>query len=94
MSININTTDYIKYKKAVIDGVELGVRIMSSAEVLEITNLQEQLQDDKSNGAEAIQRMVDIMFDLYDKPDEARKTLKGLSLEAMTEIYQKIINEG
>lgn len=92
MTISINTSDYIKYKKAKIDGVELGVRAMSSAEVLEITNLQKQLQNDKSEGIEVVQRIVEIMFGLYDKPEEARKVLNGLSVEALSDIYQNIMN--
>lgn len=91
MAISINTSEYIQYKKAIIDGVELGFRILSSAETLEIIGLESQVQNDPKNQTEALKRLLDIVFATCDKPDKAREILSDLSFDAVMDIYDRII---
>lgn len=89
--ININTSEFVQYKKAIIDGEELGFRIPSSAETLELIDLKEQATDSKENQAKAVSRLLDILFSMCDKPDKAREILANLPVEAVMNIYNRVI---
>lgn len=89
--ITINTSEIIKYKKAIIDGVELGIRALSSAETLEIVDLQEQIKDKDANGVEIMKRLMEMVFGAFDKPDEAKKVLKDLPFDAIMDIYKRVM---
>lgn len=84
MTVNINTSELITYKKAVIDGVELNVRPFSSAGTLEILNLQE---ESKKEGVDQVglgKRLDELAFVVYDAPDKAKEVMGSLSLDATT----------
>lgn len=89
--ITINTSEVIKYKEAIIDGVELGVRALSSAETLEIMDLQEKVKNENSNRSEIMRRLVDMVFDAFDKPDKAREIMGTLPVDAIFDIYKRIM---
>lgn len=89
--VNISTSEFIKYKPAIIDGVELGFRIPNSAETLELIELQEQTNKDKTNRSKSVSRLVDIVFNLCDQPDKAREILSDLPVEAVMDIYTRVI---
>lgn len=91
MTININTSEYTTYKKAIIDGIELGVRAMSTAETLEVASLQEQLSSSGKDKGITISRFLDILFNLFDKPDKARKILSNLPADAIADVYKRIM---
>lgn len=89
--ISINTSEFINYKKAIIDGVELGFRVANSAEALELLELQEQAQNKPGDKRKIIGRLLDIVFNTCDKPDKAKEILAGLSFEAVFDIYKRVI---
>lgn len=89
--ITINTSEIIKYKPAVIDGVELGARPLSSAETLEIMGLQDAVTKEGSDKADIMRRLVRMVFDAFDKPEEAAKVLGGLPVNAVFDIYKRIM---
>jgi len=37
--------------------------------------------------------LSDILYSVFDKPDEARKVLAKVPIEGILEIYQKIVGE-
>lgn len=89
--ININTSELIKYKKAIIDGAELGFRVLSSAETLEILELQEQVKTGKVEQATTIKRLLEIVFSACDQPERAKEILAGLAFDAVLDIYRRVI---
>ena len=90
MTISINTSEYTKYKEAEIDGELLKIRPMNSAETLALMQMQ---KVSKENGAEALEKMINLFMGLFDKPERAKELLKNLSVDALAEIYQKVMAE-
>ena len=71
---------------------------MSSAQTLSYVDLCDELKEAKSTNdptrvKEAIRYLNDILFSVFDKPDEARKVLAKVPIEGVLEIYQKIVGE-
>jgi len=98
MSVSISTSVYTKQITAEIDGVEFKVTPMSSAQTLSYVDLCDELKEAKSTNdptrvKEAIRNLNDILFSVFDKPDEARKVLAKVPIEGVLEIYQKIVGE-
>ncbi len=90
MTISINTSEYTKYKEVEIDGELLKIRPMNSAETLALMQMQ---KVSKENGAEALEKMINLFMGLFDKPERAKELLKNLSVDALAEIYQKVMAE-
>ena len=90
MTISINTSEYTKYKEVEIDGELLKIRPMNSAETLALMQMQ---KVSKENGAEALEKMINLFMGLFDKPERAKELLKNLSVDALAEIYQKMMAE-
>ncbi len=98
MSVSISTSVYTKQITAEIDGVEFKVTPMSTAQSLSYIDLCDELreaQTDRDSGKikEAIAKLDEILFSVFDKPDEARKVLAKVPIEGVLEIYQKIVDE-
>lgn len=91
MTISISTSEYIKYKQVIIDGTEIGLRLPSSAESLAIAALQREYNENGSDQAEILAKLIDMLFNLYNDPEKARKMLDNLSLDALLDIYQKVM---
>lgn len=91
MTISINTSEYIKYKEVIIDGQKLGLRMMNSAETLSLASLQRELQEKDVNQPDIMRRLVDMFFNLYDDSDKARELLGKLSIDALSDIYKKVM---
>ena len=71
---------------------------MSSAQTLSYVDLCDELKEAKSTNdptrvKEAIRNLNDILFSVFDKPDEARKVLANVPIEGVLEVYQKIVGE-
>lgn len=71
---------------------------MSSAQTLSYVDLCDELKEARSTNdptrvKEAIRNLNDILFSVFDKPDEARKVLAKVPIEGVLEIYQKIVGE-
>lgn len=90
MTISTNTSEYTKYKEVEIDGELLKIRPMNSAETLALMQMQ---KVSKENGAEALEKMINLFMGLFDKPERAKELLKNLSVDALAEIYQKVMAE-
>ena len=98
MSVSISTSVYTKQIIAEIDGVEFKVTPMSSAQTISYVELCDELKEARVSGElsrikEAIKNLNNILFSVFDKPDEARKVLEKVPIEGVLEIYQKIVNE-
>lgn len=98
MSVSISTSVYTKQITAEIDGVEFKVTPMSSAQTLSYVDLCDELKEarntnDLTRVKEAIKNLSDILYGVFDKPDEARKVLAKVPIEGILEIYQKIVGE-
>lgn len=94
MSVSISTADYTKQIVGRIDGVEFTVTPMSSAQTIEYIELCEELgKAEGERPKEILKRLDEIMFSVFDKPDEARKVLEKVPIEGVFQIYQKIISE-
>ena len=63
---------------------------MNSAETLALMQMQ---KVSKENGAEALEKMINLFMGLFDKPERAKELLKNLSVDALAEIYQKVMAE-
>ena len=71
---------------------------MSSAQTLSYVDLCDELKEarntnDLTRVKEAIRNLSDILYSVFDKPDEARKVLAKVPIEGVLEIYQKIVGE-
>lgn len=88
--ININTTEYIKYKEAIINGVEFKFRNPTSAETIEILDLQEKFKDGKG-GIRGVAQLFDWVLKMCDKPDKAREVFDELPIESIVDIYKQIM---
>ena len=71
---------------------------MSSAQTLSYVDLCDELKEARSTNdptrvKEAIRNLNDILYSVFDKPDEARKVLAKVPIEGVLEIYQKIVGE-
>lgn len=98
MSVSISTSVYTKQITAEIDGVEFKVTPMSTAQTLSYVDLCDELKEarnigDLTRAKEAIKNLSDILYSVFDKPDEARKVLEKVPIEGVLEIYQKIVGE-
>lgn len=98
MSVSISTSVYTKQITAEIDGVEFKVTPMSSAQSISYVDLCDELAEAKASRElarikEAIKKLDEILFSVFDKPDEARKVLVKVPIEGVLEIYQKIVGE-
>lgn len=91
MTISINTSEYIKYKEVIIDGVKLGLRMMNSAETLALMSLQREIKEKDANQTEIVERLVEMFFNLYDNPEKARGLLGKLSIDALSDIYKRVM---
>lgn len=91
MTISINTSEYIKYKNAIVDGTEVQARAMNSAESLTMLSLQRSLQDSDEDKAEVMKKLTTLYFGLYRDPEEAQKILGDLPFDALFDIYAKIM---
>lgn len=91
MPVSINTSELVTYKKAIIDGVELGVRPLSSAETLEILNLQEESQKDGADQTQVVKRLTELAFGVYDNPEKAKEIMSCLSFASIMDIYKRIL---
>lgn len=94
MTISINTSVYIKNKYVEIDGVPFTVRPMNTADTLALAALQRESTTKNSDQSEVLNKILDLYFNCFDKPDSARELLKNLSIDALMDIYQKIMAEG
>lgn len=96
MSISISTTSYTKQIPVEIDGVDFKVTPMSSAQTIAYINLCEDL--DKAQETEKIKSVIkqleEILYSVFDKPEEARKVLAKVPIQGVFDIYQKIVAEG
>ena len=95
MSISINTSEYTQTKKIVIDGEELRIRPMSSAETLTLSSFGGEMQELQEAGdtkgiAKLLNSLADMYFGLYNKPEIARKLLLPLSYNDWFDIYNKV----
>lgn len=98
MSVSISTSVYTKQITAEIDGVEFKVTPMSTAQTLSYVDLCDELKEarnvgDLARAKDAIKNLSDILYSVFDKPDEARKVLEKVPIEGVLEIYQKIVGE-
>lgn len=100
MSITISTSDYTQKKEATIDGVDFEVRPMNSSESLALMNYarfagsissDEKDLDSVQEFVKEYQKIQDMYFGLFDKPEKARKILGDLSFEALMNVYDKIM---
>lgn len=98
MSVSISTSVYTKQITAEIDGVEFKVTPMSTAQTLSYVDLCDELKEarnigDLARAKDAIKNLSDILYSVFDKPEEARKVLEKVPIEGVLEIYQKIVGE-
>lgn len=96
MSITITTSEYTRTKSAVIDGIAFEVRQMSSAETLSLSALLSEIKDGASDPKKAektLNKIEELYFGCYDKPEEAKKVIGNLPFDTWFEIYNKIIKE-
>lgn len=98
MSVSISTSVYTKQINAEIDGVEFKVTPMSTAQTLSYVDLCDELKEarnigDLARAKDAIKNLSDILYSVFDKPDEARKVLEKVPIEGVLEIYQRIVGE-
>lgn len=100
MSINISTSDYTQSKEVAIDGVDFKVRPMNSSESIALMNYARFANsiDKDTKDFDSVQEFVneykriqDMYFNLFDKPEKARKILADLSFESLMAIYDKIM---
>lgn len=100
MSINISTSDYTQSKEVTIDGVDFKVRPMNSSESIALMNYARFANsiDKDTKDFDSVQEFVneykriqDMYFNLFDKPEKARKILADLSFESLMAIYDKIM---
>ena len=102
MSVSINTSEYIKTKKLTVDKNELFLRPMSSAEQLRIAAIGSEVDAEKAKGDKAdtklildrAQEIMNIYFELFTDPDNARKSLGMLEFEDLLNIYNQVMKEG
>lgn len=88
--VTINTSEFIKYKKAIINGVEFKFRSPTSAESIEILDLQEKFKN-KSAGVDGVVQMFNWVMKMCDKPEDAKKVLGELPMQAIVDIYTQIM---
>ena len=97
MSVNITTSEYNNTKTATIDGVEFEVRPMSSSEYLTIINISKDMKnmakDDVDTLGDLLKTIEDMYFSLFNDPDQAKKVLGHLSVDAWMDIYNKIVKD-
>lgn len=99
MSINITTSDYTKTIDALIDGVAFKVRPMNSSEAITLYSLSESMKNaeegstDFETASKALGQIEKVFFNLFDKPEKAKKIFSGLEIDAWFEIYNKIVGE-
>lgn len=91
MGISINTSDYIKIKTATIDGVQFTVSPLNTAQSLKMARLQEELSKGGETTTNAVEQLLNLIFDCFDKKDEAKRILGDLPLDAIADIYKKIM---
>lgn len=89
--ITINTSEYTTYKKATIDGVELGFRRANSAETLRIAELQDRIASKPENQIGSLKEIIGIIYGLSDNPKKAEELLSGLAFDAILDIYKLIM---
>ena len=99
MSISISTSDYKKVKQVEIDGVKFEVRPMNSSETLALMSVKDEISgienaDNSELALKSINKIEEIYFSLFDKPEKAKKVLGGLGMDAWFEIYNKIMEQG
>lgn len=102
MSITVNLSEYTKYRP--LEFVDqngktktLKIRQMSSAEQLRLMALAENAKkltkDDSAESFQMLKEMEDIYFNLYEKPEDARRLLNRLNYDAWLDIYAKAFNK-
>lgn len=100
MSITISTSDYTQQKEVTIDGVDFKVRPMNSSESISLMNYarfassisaDEKDIDNVQEFVKEYERIQEMYFNLFDKPEKAKKLLSDLSFESLMNIYQKIM---
>lgn len=92
MTISINTSEYTKEREVEIDGVGFKMRPLTSAESLALTQFQRDVKKAKNEKAvELLEKMLDLMYGLYDQPERAREVLGKLPPDAIFEIYSKVM---
>ena len=98
MSITVNLSEYTQTRS--LDFVDqngktktLKIRQMSSAEQLRLMALAEDAKrltkDDSAESIQMLEEIEKIYFNLYEKPEEARKMLNKLNYDAWLDIYAK-----
>ena len=98
MSISISTSDYKKVKQVDIDGTKFEVRPMNSSETLALMSVKDEITgiengENAESALKAMQKIEDIFFGIFDKPEKAKKVLGSLGIEAWFEIYNKIMEQ-
>lgn len=102
MSITVNLSEYTQTRS--LDFVDqngktktLKIRQMSSAEQLRLMALAEDAKrltkDDSAESIQMLEEIEKIYFNLYEKPEEARKMLNKLNYDAWLEIYAKAFTQ-
>lgn len=91
MTFSINTSEYIKYKEVIIDGEKLGLRMLNSAESLAVASLQRECAEDGSDKMALLTKLIDMVFNLFDNPEKARELLGALSVDALFDIYKRVM---
>lgn len=89
MSISINTSEYIKIKKVIIDGEEFEFTPLTTAQSLAVTEIQNRLQK-SSNDVDAVNKLADIFMSAFKPTDKAKKILEGLPIESLGKIFRKV----
>lgn len=93
MSISISTAKYINEKIVEIDGEEFKMRLMSTTEALECARIGKKIQkskDDSEIELDDMQRPLEIIIGLFDKPEKIRKIFSKMPINAVMEVYEEI----
>lgn len=87
MTITINTLDYIKTYNVNIDKEDFVLREANTAESIAMTSLQAEAMN---GNAKAVEKILDIIYGLFDKPEQVREKLKDVSFESLIQIIEDI----
>lgn len=91
MSISINTSEYIKTKKVVIDGEDLEFHPLTVAQSLKIAELQRSMVNNTNN--DGMFEAIEIMIGAFSPADKAKKILGDVPFDGLSDIYKRIAED-
>lgn len=95
MTISINTSDYIKTKTVEIDGERFIFSPMTTSKYLAYLDLQETAQNLKGKDAaevgKAMEKVLDVIYSMFDKPERVKELLDKVPLDRLEEIVKALM---